>query len=146
THHIDLPSGYTGSRQVALKLLQGGLLDDAPGYVPARHTHSGLTPAVTASQALGDLPRITRHLRGEIGRGARRFDTTVAYPARRPGDYGQLMRNWPGFENSDGIRDHVIRYLPRDWKLFGRLRPGDQYPEAHAAAVRMFEEELAAQK
>ena len=53
------------------------------------------------------------------------------------------MRGWPGFENDEGVRDHVIRYLPRDWKLFGRLKPGDQYPQAHAEAVRMFEEALA---
>ena len=26
--------------------------------------------------------------------------------------------------------DHVIRYLPRDYELFARLNPGDQYPEA----------------
>jgi DNA (cytosine-5)-methyltransferase 1 len=53
------------------------------------------------------------------------------------------MRGWKGFGNVEGLRDHVIRYLPRDWKLFARLSPGDQYPEAHAVAVRMFEEALA---
>jgi DNA (cytosine-5)-methyltransferase 1 len=54
------------------------------------------------------------------------------------------MRAWPGFANDVGVRDHVIRYLPRDWKLFARLNPGDQYPQAHALAVSMFEEKLAA--
>ncbi len=53
------------------------------------------------------------------------------------------MREWPGFENRTGLRDHVIRYLPRDWKVFARMRPGDQYPEAYAHAVAMFEERLA---
>lgn len=47
-----------------------------------------------------------------------------------------------GFSAKDGLTDHVIRYLPRDYKLFARLKPGDQYPEAYAVAVQMFEERL----
>ncbi|WP_122467932.1 DNA cytosine methyltransferase [Brevundimonas lutea] len=142
THHVELPPGYAGSRQVALKLLRSHD-GAAPGYVPAALPHPGLEPAVTAMDAMGDLPPITAHLRGDIGRGARRFDELAAYPTRRNTDYATLMRGWPGFESAEGVWDHVIRYLPRDWKLFGRLLPGDQYPQAHAAAVRMFEEALA---
>src|SRR5690606_34082893 len=36
----------------------------------------------------------------------------------------------------------VIRFLPRDYNLFARLRPGDQYPEAHKLAQAMFAEAL----
>jgi DNA (cytosine-5)-methyltransferase 1 len=144
THYADLPPGYAGSRQVALKLLnRDGPAGVAPGYEPIRVPDAGLTPAVTATRAMGDLPRITGHLRGEIRRGARRFDQLQPYPTLPDTDYATLMRTWPGFENAEGVRDHVIRYLPRDWKLFGRLKPGDQYPEAHAEAVRMFEEAMA---
>lgn len=143
THHIRLPSGYAGSRQVALKLLGKGASDGALGYIPTRRPSEGLKPAVTAIEALSDLPDITGHLRGEIGRGTRRFDTLQAYPNKPKSEYAELMRGWENFGNDEGIRDHVIRYLPRDWKLFGRLNPGDQYPEAHAAALRMFEEALA---
>ncbi|MER9429995.1 DNA cytosine methyltransferase [Mesorhizobium sp. M0408] len=143
THFMQLPSGYAGSRQVALKLLKGNLLGNAQGYVAAEPPNKNLTPAVTAAEALGDLPVITEHLRGELRRGVRRFDRVAMYPTLSPTDYARLMREWPDFENNTGVLDHVIRYLPRDWKLFARLRPGDQYPEAHAVAVRMFEEALA---
>jgi DNA (cytosine-5)-methyltransferase 1 len=142
THHMELPPGYAGSRQVALKLLKGRR-EIAPGYEAPSPPHNELPSAVTAAEALGDLPSITGHLRGEIRRGVRRFDRLAAYPSEPATDYAKVMRMWPGFENDEGVRDHVIRYLPRDWKLFGRLRPGDQYPEAHAEAVRMFEEALA---
>lgn len=144
THHMDLPSGYASSRQVALKLLRGGLLNEAHGYVAPRDAGEALPPAVTARDALSDLPPITGHLDGTISRGARRFDTVVPYPKRKVlGGYATLMRSWPGFENRNGVSDHVIRHLPRDWKLFARMNPGDQYPQAHAHAVSMFEEELA---
>jgi DNA (cytosine-5)-methyltransferase 1 len=53
------------------------------------------------------------------------------------------MKKWVGFEApAEGLLDHVIRYLPRDYALFARLQPGDQYPEAHARAVKMFEQQL----
>ena len=58
----------------------------------------------------------------------------------------KLMRTWPGFEARDVLLDHVIRYLPRDFELFARMEPGDQYPEAHRHACEMFEEKLAQQR
>lgn len=143
THFMSLPPGYAGSRQVALKLLnRSALIDEAHSYVAAPEPSPDLPAAITAKEALKDLPKITAHLEGKIKRGARRFDELAPYPSAKATGYAKLMREWPGFGNADGIKDHVIRYLPRDWKLFARLKPGDQYPEAHAQAVAMFEEEL----
>ena len=51
--------------------------------------------------------------------------------------------DWPGFEAREVLPDHVIRYLPRDYELFARLNPGDQYPEAWPHAHEMLEERLA---
>jgi DNA (cytosine-5)-methyltransferase 1 len=143
THYMELPPGYAGSRQVALKFLSGLQPGEAVSYVEPPAADTDLPPAVTAQDALGDLPPITLHLEGKLRRGARRFEDLIPYDRGPSGDYGTLMRTWPGYANSDGLRDHVIRYLPRDWKLFARLNPGDQYPEAHRHAVAMFNEELA---
>jgi DNA (cytosine-5)-methyltransferase 1 len=54
-----------------------------------------------------------------------------------------MMREWPGFENTKGVYDHISRFLPRDPPIFRRMRPGDEYPEAHRIAVEMFETQLA---
>src|SRR5262249_25638646 len=82
---------------------------------------------------------------GVLKRGARRFDNAVRYTGeRRPSEYAKLMRDWLGFEGRSELLDHVIRYLPRDYPLFARLQPGDQYPQAYAFAEKMFEEKLAA--
>lgn len=143
THFMKLPPGYAGSRQVALKLLSGLQPGEAMSYVAPLVAAPDLPPAVTAANALSDLPRITLHLEGKLRRGARRLEGLIPYDRQADHPYGRLMREWPGFENSDGLRDHVIRYLPRDWKLFARLNPGDQYPEAHRHAVAMFNEEIA---
>lgn len=147
THWLVLPPGYEGSRSVALKTLRD-LVGDAHSYVPPPAATPDLPPAVTAEEALADLPAINaRELlaAGKIGRGARRFDTPVGYNRRKPSAYVELMRSWPGHATpEEGLSDHVIRYLPRDYELFARMNPGDQYPQAYAHAVAMFEEKLAA--
>jgi DNA (cytosine-5)-methyltransferase 1 len=56
------------------------------------------------------------------------------------------MRHWPGFESPGSISDHVIRSLPRDYKIFRAMQPGDQYPEAVAVAERLFKEEAKRQR
>ena len=143
THWADLPPGYEGSRQVALKLMSGEAFD----YVAPPEAHTALSPAVTAEQALGDLPPIDARVllqSGELRRGARRFDHAIPYDRRRRiSDYARIMRAWPGFEAGEHLMDHVIRYLPRDYDLFARLNPGDQYPEAWRHANEMFAERLA---
>ena len=148
THWVDLPPGYEGSRQVALKLLnEGGHLGDASDYVEPPEAWRGLTPAVTAAQALGDLPAIDARAQlrsGELRRGARRFDVPIPYGRpRKLTDYAQLMRTWSGFEAPAALVDHVIRYLPRDYELFARLNPGDQYPQAWQHAHDMLNERVA---
>ncbi len=153
THWVQLPPGYEGSRAVALKFLKkDGLLEDAFDYIAPPEVKPDLTPAVTARQALGDLPQIDARkelAEGRLKRGARRFDQLIPYgQASTLSDYAKVMRSWPGFEARSALYDHVIRYLPRDYPLFARLKPGDQYPQAFEQANVMFAEaleELAAQ-
>lgn len=146
TNWLVLPPGYDGSRAVALKVLNG-LFRQAHDYKDAPAAGPTLPPAVTAEEAIGDLPAIyaRRELAaGDLKRGARRFDQPVAYDRRRRvSSYARLMRSWPGFEApEDGLSDHVIRYLPRDYELFARLNPGDQYPEAWQHAMNMLGERI----
>ena len=148
THWVELPSGYEGSRAVALKLLNDSdLFGNAHDYTDPPKATPELIPAVTAEQALGDLPSIyARDLlkSGELRRGARRFDKPIPYDAHtRLSTYARLMRDWPGFQAPhEGLKDHVIRYLPRDYELFARLNPGDQYPQAWKHAHDMLAERI----
>ena len=99
-------------------------------------------------QAIGDLPPIDARAQlraGELRRGARRFDKPLAWDRRRKvSGYARTMRTWSGFEATDELLDHVIRYLPRDYELFARMDPGDQYPQAWRHAHNMLEERLEA--
>ncbi|MEJ2407071.1 MAG: DNA cytosine methyltransferase [Candidatus Thiodiazotropha sp.] len=146
THWIALPQGYHGSRQVAMKTIKMDLLEEDGRFFvdPPEPEPEGLVLAVTAEQALSDLPPFRADSPQKQSKGPRRFDQCVKYPSKRTlNEYQTLMREWPGFSAGEGIYDHVIRYLPRDYKIFARMNPGDQYPEAYALANRMFEERLA---
>jgi DNA (cytosine-5)-methyltransferase 1 len=94
---------------------------------------------VTAADAIGDMLPIKGT---SVKRGARRFDQLVRYRTTNElTAYQTAMRQWPGFESAGGIRDHVIRYLPRDHLVFAEMRQGAEYPEAHATAVSTAERE-----
>jgi len=81
---VNLPPGYEGSRSVALKLLgqDRDLFGNAHSYIEPPEARRNLAPAVTAAQAIGDLPPIyaREEVRGgRLRRGARRFDAPVPY-------------------------------------------------------------------
>lgn len=148
THWIELPSGYSGTRAVALKLLPAQ--NDAGAahhYLDAPSAASCLPAAITAEDAIADLPPIWAQemlAAGTLRRGKRALD--VAIPYRCQGsqtNYARVMRNWPGYKGSAAVYDHVIRYLPRDYQLFAGLKAGDQYPEAYQYALSLFETRLA---
>ncbi|MBK5964820.1 DNA (cytosine-5-)-methyltransferase [Thiocystis minor] len=143
THWIDLPQGYHGSRQVALQTIRRDLIQSDPYFVdPPQPCQDRCHAAITAEDALSDLPCIDDDSELKKSKGPRRFHWLTRYPTTPHNDYQRLMREWDGFESQEGVYDHVIRFLPRDYKIFARMRPGDQYPEAHRLALRMFEERL----
>jgi DNA (cytosine-5)-methyltransferase 1 len=144
THHFDLPRGYLSSRSVATKLLSGDLLTERPFRFkePPSSDPRNCQKAVSVGEALRDLPPVREHLEGKMKRGARDLSVRVPYSSVRPSRFAQEMRNWPGFESKKGVTGHVIRHLPRDYRIFRQMQAGDQYPEAHAIAERLFEEHI----
>jgi DNA (cytosine-5)-methyltransferase 1 len=133
--------GYRGTNDVALRHVN---LFNRAHYVEVPVGSKALPKAVTARDAIGDLPRITEHLSGEARKAPQRLNKPTKLPdLRELSGYARLMRNWPGFESDGYVYDHAIRFLPRDYKLFKAMRSGDQYPEAHALAAKMFRRALA---
>ncbi|WP_207709046.1 DNA cytosine methyltransferase [Heliomicrobium undosum] len=160
THWITLPKGYEGTRRVALRSLaskknnqydsvEEAFFPENPPtdqmfFLETPRSSEDLPPAVTAREAIGDLPRITRHLTGEIKRGVKRFTEALSCPRPETSSgYADMMRSWPRFENKGVIYDHVIRIVPRDYPIFRRMNPGDQYPEAYRHALDILQEKIA---
>ena len=69
THWVDLPSGYDGSRAVALKLLTGTRAPEmASDYISPPDASDHLPPTPTAIEAIGDLPSIDAQAQLRSGR------------------------------------------------------------------------------
>lgn len=83
TNWIELPSGYGGSRAVALRLLGKTSENNRPGhYCDPPEAVPELPSAITAEEAIGDLPLIdARRLLagGTLKRGARQFDEPIPH-------------------------------------------------------------------
>lgn len=156
THWIEIPRGYEGSRRVALKhispkkqnqvSIELDLLNsnNFSSYISPPVPHQALERAITVSEAIGDLPPITLHLEGKLKRGAKRFTTLTPYSEKsKPSSYALKLRQWEGFEGNNGVKDHIIRALSqRDFEIFRRMLPGEQYPEAHKHAIDILNEEV----
>jgi DNA (cytosine-5)-methyltransferase 1 len=140
THWLELPHGYQNTRRVALKHVD---LLSVDRYAHPMLPNPTLPPAITAAQAIGDLPPIALRPPKEIRLGRRTFTELARYRAGRPSKFACTMREWPGFKNSDGVYDHITRLLPRDPPIFRRMKPGDEYPEAHRIAMELLHARIA---
>ena len=100
---------------------------------------------MTTREAIEDLPRLTAHLEGRDRKGTRVLDGVVEYREDvTPSAYARSMRSWPGFATNGVTTAHVTRCLTqRDYRLFERLDPGDDYPRALALAKELFGRHMA---
>lgn len=141
THFLELPRGYESSRRVALKYVDENTMRFQKIHAPARD----LLPAVTAKEALSDLPAIREHIKDPKIIRRRKLGEVLPYLEVEGGlsYYAASMRNWTNFESNDGTDGHLVRLTPRDFPIFRRMAYGADYPQALELAEKMFEDELA---
>jgi len=140
THFIELPKGYEGSRSVALKHVPSGKSHFAPIPKP----DADLPPAVTAEQAMADLPFISDHLRDMSVIRRRRVSDLLPYrKTTKLSGYASSMRNWSGFEAKEMTDGHVMRLTARDFPIFGAMPRRSDYPVAYGIASTFLEKKLA---
>jgi DNA (cytosine-5)-methyltransferase 1 len=139
THAHELPRGYLHSRHVATS---GAGAATSPFFVKPAHPTSGLPPARTALEAIGDLPA----LNGSMAAGARKgrrstSDATLYRDDVHPSDYALRLRAW---RDGQGTTGHVTRAIGRDAVLCSLMEPGSEYPAAHAIAEGILAERVEA--
>ncbi|MGX1322576.1 DNA (cytosine-5)-methyltransferase 1 [Bradyrhizobium sp. USDA 377] len=140
THFAELPSGYQGSRRVALKHV-----DQNSGRFHQLHEPAEtLKAAVGAREALGDLPRITEHTTDPKVIRRRKLTDELPYrESKKPlSAYASLMRSWEGFTSDAGTDGHLVRLTPRDFPIFEAMDHGADYPQARKLAEAMFRKAL----
>jgi len=146
THKTELPKGYKHARDAALANILTPTFfsnDNVSHYVDSPQCSVNAPDAVSAKNALEDLPIITYHLSFTKRGGKRGFTNKLSYRNDvQVRDYIREMREWSGFVATDGVFDHVIRHLPRDYRIFKLMAPGDEYPQAFAIAEELFNNKI----
>lgn len=139
SHAIELPAGYEGSRNVALKHVRG----IASHFTDIPKEAAGLPLAISAAEALSDLPFISEHLKDTTAISRRRVSDRLPYRQdREASEYARAMRSWQGFETDEDVDGHVVRMTTRDFPIFGRMPRGADYPIALRVAHELLEEKL----
>lgn len=139
-HKYSLPIGYSTSRAGTGHI---EVLTPHDHYVDHHEYMSKLLPAVTTQDAFFDLPAINHHLDGRSGKGFPRNVNIKNSYLNRDNRFTKEMKTWEKFENfTNSFTGHVIRYTPRDYEIFRRMKPGDMYPEALQVALEIFQERL----
>ncbi|WP_293744650.1 DNA cytosine methyltransferase [uncultured Pedobacter sp.] len=138
THHIDLPRGYLGSRNVAIKHIDL----EHPGHYRPIVLDPALPRALSAQDAISDLPVLTNHLNQIVKKSFMRLDIPMPYSSKPINPFQRQMREWPGHAHSDQLTAQVTRILPRDYPIFRAMRPGDQYPQALVIAEKLLQQKL----
>ncbi len=140
SHYIELPKGYHGSRQVALKHVV--LNSQNLYYSSSPQPTETLLPAVTAEDALSDLPEIYTHPNNKLKRSIKKINEQLLYKSLAQNEYQYWMRTWDGLDGGKTVSGNVIRLLPRDYPIFKKMKAGDQYPEAIEVAMRILKSKL----
>jgi DNA (cytosine-5)-methyltransferase 1 len=140
THFAELPSGYQGTRRVALKHVD----QNSGRFHPLHEPADSLTAAVGARAALADLPRITEHVGDPRVIRRRKLTDELPYrTSKKPlSEYASMMRSWKGFATDAGTDGHLVRLTPRDFPIFKAMDHGADYPQARKLAEEMFEQAL----
>lgn len=141
THHVTLPIGYIQALHTALKLVK---INPIKNFIEITEPSATPFKAVGAKDAINDLPEIFEHLYRTNSKGRRNIGQFVHYRdgVRISSYVNYHMRSWPDFTSNEGVIDHVIRYLPRDYEIFRRMSPGDEYPRAKAISLEILNEEI----
>lgn len=125
THRADTPAGTA-----SLLRRVSRWASCSPYYAPTTAPVSG-PRAIGVREALADLPRLDWHLRRTATVADRDPFQALPYASPPVGAYSAAMRRWPGHAASwRGPDGHVFRQTPRDFGLFARMAPGDEYPDA----------------
>lgn len=129
---------------LALAALEGSSLPEDPWLIAGADLPIVGSPAppVSVRDAIGDLPKLKEHLRGERP-GERRVPLR-----RRPSPYVEILRNWPGIATPLEVSGTWHRYLGgltdrQDYRIFELMAQGDRYPEVIEIGHRLLEEHVA---
>ena len=157
THHFEMPRGTLSRADLCTEGFLNPELYCPFSEISERSKRRALPAAVSAEEALGDLPVFTEHLRflGKCGlpnrkgySSKREFHEPLPYRLnlRQANKYQRLMRKWLPLDEPSLVSGQYCRWVPRDFLTFRKMRQGDCYPQALEIAKGRYRKALEAYK
>jgi DNA (cytosine-5)-methyltransferase 1 len=115
-------------------------LQESQYYVsPPRHPDNA-RHWLTVRDAISDLPTLFKTADSKYK--LYDNDEILLYGSEPQNEYQRLMRNWPNFKNYSFVTGHGFRKTKRDFPIFEKMNPGDNYLNASIIADNIFAEAL----
>lgn len=99
--------------------------DDLPGWI-------------TTAEALSDLPALFPNAVAPYK--VNRMNTRMPYQSPPLNDYQKGMRKQSNNRFRDSVDGNCFRRTLRDFRIFERMKPGDDYRHAHKIAIQLFKD------
>jgi len=107
-------------------------------FVPPNEPAEDALPWITVKEALSDLPSLFPTVNSKY----RLYEPNAMlhYPTDPQNAYQRLMRNWTG-TGSNGVTGHGFRRTARDFPIFSRMKPDDNYINASEIAEELLKQQ-----
>lgn len=106
--------------------------------IPNKKTN-GLNKWVTVGEALSDLPILFESSSSKYK--LNKLNIELAYNKDISCRYQKIMRNWYG-SSPNSLTGHAFRNYSRDFKIFARMKEGDNYLDASNIADKILEQRI----
>ncbi|KAB8125587.1 DNA cytosine methyltransferase [Gracilibacillus oryzae] len=100
--------------------------------------NSNLPLWVSVREAISDLPVLFPNALDPYK--ANKMSTKMPYQSPPLNDYQKIMRSKYNITYTQNIDGNSFRKTSRDFRIFEKMQPGDDYRRAHEIAVKLFEE------
>ncbi|WP_240548396.1 DNA cytosine methyltransferase [Paenibacillus lignilyticus] len=139
TQTLNLPTPTHSSQDS--KAVQGQLrrkkIFESKSFRIPNIADSNLPNWVTVRDAVSDLPSLFPTAKSKYH--LYKPNIQLFYNSEASTDYQRLMRNWFG-RGQKSVTGHGYRRTERDFPIFERMRPGDDYRDASIIAEEMLDE------
>src|SRR5699024_1775222 len=93
---------------------------------------------INVRQALSDLPAL--FLNANVPYSVNKMTTKMPYQSPPVNDYQKKMRYKDANQYIENVDGNSFRKTVRDFRIFERMQPGDDYKKAHEIALMLFKE------
>lgn len=137
TYELPFPTHRSKENKLTPNQMRFKSLIKSKNFIYSKTGNDSLPNWITVSEAISDLPSLFPTSKSKY----RLYQPNIQLNYRNgpQSDYQMLMRNWNGVENIS-VSGHGFRRTLRDFPIFERMSPGDNYLDASKIADELFVE------